>query len=1115
MADKKSEEIVNEAKNFLNFHKKSIGKSIREGKNVIFINFQDIASFSHFLAEEILSFPEENIQILQVALEEMGFVENPRIRFIDLPDTQFIKIRNIRAKHLNQFISIEGLVRQSSDVRPQVVNAKFECPSCGTIISVLQMEKKFREPSKCSCGRKGHFRLIKKEMVDAQRIVIEESPENLVGGEQPKRISIFLKEDLVDPKMEERTTPGSRVKVMGILKEIPVPLHSGAISTRFDLAVEANNVVSLEETFEELDINEEDETQIQELASDKNLFKKLAKSIAPSIYGYDEVKEALVLQLFGGVSKKRKDGTSIRGDLHVLLVGDPGVAKSQLLKFMASLAPKGRYIVGKAATGAGVTATVVKDEFLKGWSLEAGAMVLANKGLVSIDEMDKMDDKDRSAMHEAMEQQCMLPSFRLMLSNGKCIEIGKLVDNLMEKNKSKVYKGKDCEILNVKNIELLSTDFTSHFPINASRVSRHIAPKEFVKIELVNGREITVTPEHPCWIVKDGKITTIPAEKLKKNMFFPIPSKIIPKAGNYKLENDYLCKILGYYISEGCYELNRGKKTGIQFWNNNQVLINDFKNSVENYFNIKPLLTRRKNQKAVRAISKKIVEKLNSLDKNLFEKDKVRKIPEKIMNFSNENIRYLLRALYDGDGSVIPQKRNGCKISFVTQNRELAEQISDLLLRFEIQSSIFKDSTVWRLDISGQENLLRFLTNISFLSQKKKQKLKKYCEKVETYKTIKDIIPNCTNKIRNIFKKLKISQRKEVGHSIDIGVEKHRRFLQKLVLIAEKKLKENPNQSVEKELKEIKKLAFGYSRWMKIKNVKKVENKNIRWVYDVTIEPYHTFISNGMILHNTVTISKANVQATLRAKTSVLAAANPKFGRFEPFQVIAQQIDMPPTLLNRFDVIFTLRDLPDKGRDEAIATHVLLEHKEEGEKQIIERGLFRKYIAYAKQKFKPKLTNEAIDQIKRFYVGLRNAPVAAEGASKPIPISARQLEALIRLSEASARTRLSNVVTKDDAKRAINLIKYYLMQVGFDEESKTFDIDRIATGVSTSQRGRIILVREAIARLEGRMGKLIPLEELEKELEEKISKTELEDAVQKLKQAGDIFEPKKSYVQRV
>jgi len=670
VVEKKGEDLVAEARNFFNFYKKEIGKSIRAGKKVIFVDFQDIASFSHTLAEHMISSPEEIFQVMEVALEESGLITSPKVRLLNIPEMQFVKVRNIRARHLNQLIAIEGIVRQASDVRPQVVNAKFECPSCGTIISVLQIDKKFREPSRCSCGRKGQFRLVTKDMVDAQRIVIEESPENLIGGEQPKRLSTFLKEDLVDPKMEDRTTPGSKVRIIGILKEVPVPLQTGAISTRFDLAVEANNVIPLEETFEEFEISEEDERQILELAADKELFKKLIGSIAPSIYGYDEIKQALVLQLFSGVKKKKADGTETRGDIHVLLVGDPGVAKSQILKFMSSVAPKGRYIVGKAASGAGLTATVVKDEFLRGWALEAGAMVLSNKGMVCIDEMDKMEPHDRSAMHEAMEQQ-------------------------------------------------------------------------------------------------------------------------------------------------------------------------------------------------------------------------------------------------------------------------------------------------------------------------------------------------------------------------------------------------------------------------------------------------------------SVTISKANVQAMLKAETTVLAAANPKLGRFEPFQVIAQQIDMPPTLLNRFDVIFTLRDLPDRGRDEAIATHVLLEHKREGKKQVIEKDLLRKYIAYAKQKVHPMLTDEATDEIKKFYVELRNAPVSAEGVVKPIPISARQLDALIRLSEASAKLQLNKKVSKEDAKLAINIIKYYLMQVGFDPETKTFDIDRIATGVSTSQRGRIILVREALSRLENRMGKLIPLEEVHKELGEKLTKEAIEDSIQKLKQTGDIFEPRKGYVQRV
>ncbi|GBE19573.1 replicative DNA helicase [archaeon BMS3Abin17] len=1116
----KNEELTIEAKNFFDFYKKELGDSIRKGNNVIYLDFMKLTEFSNKLSDELLLNPEETLRLIELAIEESGLVNNVRVRLYNLSKAQELKVRNIRSKNLNEMIVVEGIIRQASDVRPQVVNAKFECPSCGTIISVLQIEKKFREPTRCSCGRRGGFKLLSKEMVDTQRLVIEESPESLSGGEQPKRIDVFVKEDLVEPRMEEKTTPGSRVKVIGVLKEVPVPLSTGGLSTRFALAIEANNVIPLEETFEELDINEEDERQILELSEDPKIFEKLAKSITPSVWGYEEIKKSLVLQLFAGVRKVHADGQKSRGDIHILLIGDPGVAKSVTLTFMANISPKGRYVVGKSASGAGLTATVIRDEYLKGWSLEAGAMVLANKGLVCIDELEKMDPNDRSAMHEAMEQQCMLPDFKLMLSNGKYVKIGKLVDNLMKKYKDKVYEGRNCEILPVEDVELLSTNFQNHFPIKANRVSRHLAPKEFIKIELTNGKEIIVTPEHPCWVVKDGKITTIPAEDLKNNMYFPIPSEINIGAKDYKMENDYLCKILGYHISDGSYELNRGKKTGIQFWNNNENLIKDYANSIKKYFKLTPIITKRNKQFAVRVISKKVVEELNKLDKNLIEKGNYKKIPGDIMQLPNENIRYLLRALYDGDGSVSIQKRNGCRISFVSQNKDLVEQISDLLLRFKIQSSIFWDnhSNIWRLDISGQDNLSQFLMSISFLSQHKKQKLKEYCELTKTYRTIKDIIPNCTDKIYEIFKKLEIHQKKELGHNIDLGVEKHRRFLQKLVLIAETKLqkkegyKEGEFCDLEDELNEIKKIAFGYARWMKIKNVSKIKNKGIKWVYDVTIEPYHTFISNGMILHNTITISKANVQATLRAETSVLAAANPKFGRFDPYQSIAQQIDLPPTLINRFDVIFTLRDIPSREKDEKIATHVLHEHKKEGETMLIPRELFRKYVAYAKQRVKPELSEEAISEIKKFYIDLRNRPVSSESALRPIPISARQLQALIRMSEASAKIRLSGKVTSEDAKNAIELMKYYLMQVGYDYESKTFDIDKGTGGIPSSQRNKILTVRDTIMQLENRLGKMIPVEEIEKELEDKLTKDEIDEAINKLSTSGEIFKPRRGFV---
>ena len=665
----KKDELIIEAKSFFDAYKKEFGDSIRRGSNVIEVNFLHLTEFSNKISDELITNPEEMLRLLEIAIEESGLVKNARVRLAEIPDVHLIKIRNIRSRNLNSLIMIEGIVRQASDVRPQVVNSKFECPSCGTIISVLQMEKKFREPSRCSCGRRGGFKLLSKEMVDTQRLVIEESPESLTGGEQPKRINVFLKEDLVEPRMEEKTTPGSRVMGIGILKEVPVPLQTGGLSTRFEIAIEANNLIPLEETFDELKISDDDEQQIIEMSQDPKIFDKLARSITPSVFGYEEIKRSLVLQLFGGVKKTHSDGQKSRGDIHILLVGDPGVAKSVTLTFMAGISPKGRYVVGKSASGAGLTATVVRDEYLRGWSLEAGAIVLANKGLVCIDELEKMDPSDRSAMHEAMEQQ-------------------------------------------------------------------------------------------------------------------------------------------------------------------------------------------------------------------------------------------------------------------------------------------------------------------------------------------------------------------------------------------------------------------------------------------------------------TVTISKANVQATLRAETSVLAAANPKFGRFDPYQSIAQQIDIPPTLINRFDVIFTLRDIPNREKDEAIATHVLLEHQTEGESMLINRELFRKYVAYAKQRIKPFLTNEAVEEIKKFYVTLRNAPVSSEAATRPIPISARQLSALIRMSEASAKIKLNKEVKIEDAKIAIELMKYYLMQVGYDYESKSFDIDRITSGIGTSQRNKIILVRNTIAELESKLGKLIPVEEIEKELEGKLKKEEIEDAINKLNSSGDIFRPRRGYVQK-
>jgi len=295
--------------------------------------------------------------LMPMAIEQFDLpaeVKGLNVRFTNLPETQKIRISDIRSAHLGKFLYVEGIVRQASDVRPQVTSAKFECAGCGNTVSILQIDQKFKEPSRCTCGWRGNFRLLSKELIDVQHLKIEESPESLYGGEQPKRLSVFLKEDLVEPKMERRTTPGNKVRIYGIVKEVPIPLKTGVQSTRYDLILEANNIEPVQEDYSDVVLTKEDEEQILALSTSPKVFDKFVGAIAPSIYGHDRIKEALVLQLFGGMRREKPDGTTSRGDIHVLLVGDPGSGKSQLLQFISKAAPKARFVSGKGASGAGL-----------------------------------------------------------------------------------------------------------------------------------------------------------------------------------------------------------------------------------------------------------------------------------------------------------------------------------------------------------------------------------------------------------------------------------------------------------------------------------------------------------------------------------------------------------------------------------------------------------------------------------------------------------------------------------------------------------------------------------------------------------------------------------------
>lgn len=628
-----------------------------EQRSVV-VDYSDLEMFYADLADLLIEKPEEVIKAAQKAIRNIDPLRKNaelNIRFENIRNN--IPLRYLRSKYIGKFVAVDGIVRKTDEIRPRIMNATFECRSCMRLHEIPQRTSLISEPALCQeCGGRS-FRLLQEEseFMDTQTTKLQEPLENLSGGEQPRQILVVLEDDLVD-----ELTPGDIVRITGHLRTV-----RDEKTKRFNNFIYGNYIEPLEQEFEELQISPEDEKEIKKLAANPDVYNKIINSTAPSIQGYREVKEAIALQLFGGSAKLLEDKTRIRGDIHILIVGDPGIGKSQMLKYVSKLAPRGIYTSGKGTSGVGLTAAAVRDE-LGGWSLEAGALVLGDRGNVCVDELDKMRPEDRSAIHEALEQQ-------------------------------------------------------------------------------------------------------------------------------------------------------------------------------------------------------------------------------------------------------------------------------------------------------------------------------------------------------------------------------------------------------------------------------------------------------------TISIAKAGIMATLNSRCSVLAAANPKFGRFDRFKPTAEQINLPSTILSRFDLIFVIEDKPDMERDKKLAGHILRIHKETSIPFEIDPELLRKYIAYARREIHPKLTPEAIRVLQEFYVGMRGGVDEEEDA--PVPITARQLEALVRLSEASARIRLGYEVTDYDAKRAITLQQKCLKQVGYDPETGKVDIDKVEGRTPKSDRDKFRIVAQLIKQLEDEYGGKAPKQMLMDELEDRFNMDEekADEIIRFLKRNGTIYEPKQGY----
>lgn len=655
----------------------------------LYIDYDDLYVFDSALAEDFTSEPDRVTRHAEEALRLYDLpvdveLDDVHVRLVNLPDSLDIRRIRVRDNHVGSLVAVKGKVRKTTDVRPKIVEAAFECQRCGTFNNVPQVGGSFEEPHEChGCERQGPFRVNydESEFIDAHKVRIQESPEGLRGGETPQSIDVSVEHDI-----SGQVTAGDQATVVGTLRIEQPDNNQRKKSQMFDLYVDAMSITVEDEEFDEMDITDEDEEDIVELSNNDSVYELMVDSIAPGIHGYREEKLAMLLQLLSGVTKNLPDGSRIRGDIHVLLIGDPGTGKSQMLSYVGDIAPRSVYTSGKGSSSAGLTAAAVQDDFGEGdtWTLEAGALVMADKGTAAVDELDKMRSSDRSAMHEALEQQ-------------------------------------------------------------------------------------------------------------------------------------------------------------------------------------------------------------------------------------------------------------------------------------------------------------------------------------------------------------------------------------------------------------------------------------------------------------QVSVAKAGINATLKSRCSLLGAANPKYGRFDEYEPIAQQIDLEPALISRFDLIFTVTDKPDEEEDAKLADHVLQAnyagelntHDEEitnstvndseidaaskDVKPPIETDLLRKYIAYVKRECYPMMEPESRKKIKDFYVDLRS-----EGADEdsPVPVTARKLEALVRLAEASARVRLSDSVTEDDADRAIRIVKSCLNDIGIDPETGEFDADIVETGTSKTQRERIHSVKEVIQELEEEYDDGAPEEEVKTECTEAgMDSMKVDDEIEKLRRKGEVYEP--------
>ena len=376
------------------------------------VSYDHLSASKAILAYFLANAPAEVLDIFDKVAMDVTLLHYPdytrihseiHVRISDLP--VHYTLRQLRQTHLNCLVRVSGVVTRRTGVFPQLKHVRFDCTKCGVTLGPFPQESNVEvRISYCSnCQSRGPFTLNSEKTVyrNYQKLTLQESPGTVPAGRLPRHREVILLWDLID-----KAKPGEEIEVTGIYRNnYDAQLNNRNGFPVFATILEANHVVKSHDQLAGFRLTEEDEREIRALSKDPQIVDKIIASIAPSIYGHTDVKTAIALSLFGGVSKEAQGMHKIRGDINILLLGDPGTAKSQVLKYVEKTAHRAVFATGQGASAVGLTASVRRDPITSEWTLEGGALVLADRGTCLIDEFDKMNDQDRTSIHEAMEQQ--------------------------------------------------------------------------------------------------------------------------------------------------------------------------------------------------------------------------------------------------------------------------------------------------------------------------------------------------------------------------------------------------------------------------------------------------------------------------------------------------------------------------------------------------------------------------------------------------------------------------------------------------------------------------------------------------------------------------------------